>query len=150
MSSTELSGTSEQAARKALEAEHAAVWLYGLATAFTEDSKVRSGIDEAAATHREHRDRTRGLLRAAGVAPPSAEPAYRPPKTVTDQNSALRALLAAEQDCSIGWLAVLERSENRQLSELALTCLTDAATRATRWRSRLGIEPSASAFPGRE
>ncbi|SDK06049.1 protein of unknown function [Actinopolyspora mzabensis] len=150
MSTTELSESSEQAARKALEAEHAAVWLYGLATAFTEEPKVRSEVDEAAATHREHRDRARRLLRAAGAAPPSAEPAYRPPKAVTDQNSALRALLAAEQDCSVGWLAVLERSESRQLSELALTCLTEAATRATRWRLRLGIEPSAPAFPGRE
>ncbi|ASU78185.1 DUF4439 domain-containing protein [Actinopolyspora erythraea] len=150
MSQAELSEAGERAVRQALGAEHAAVWVHGLAKAFVADSKVAAELREAAATHRGHRDRTRELLRSAGVAPPAAEPAYRTPKPVTDQDSALRALLAVEQDCSVGWLAVLERSELWRLNELALTCLTDSATRATRWRLRLDVRPSAPAFPGRE
>ncbi|SDP45791.1 protein of unknown function [Actinopolyspora xinjiangensis] len=150
MSAVELSEAGERAVRQALGTEHAAVWVHGLAKAFVTDQKVAAELREAATTHREHRDRARELLRSAGVAPPVAEPAYRTPKPVTDQDSALRALLAVEQDCSAGWLAVLERSEPRRLKELALTCLTDAATRATRWRLKLGVRPSAPAFPGRE
>ncbi|NYH77974.1 hypothetical protein FHR84_001296 [Actinopolyspora biskrensis] len=150
MSSAELSETGERALERALGTEHAAVWLYGLAKAFANDSGVISAVDEGISAHREHRDRTRRLLRAAGSTPPPAKPAYQPPGAVTDQASAVHALIAAEQDCSVGWLAVLERSENRRLSELALDCLTGSATRATTLRLEAGERPSAPAFPGRE
>ncbi|WP_017974101.1 ferritin-like domain-containing protein [Actinopolyspora halophila] len=149
MSSAELSETGARVLERALGAEHAAVWLYGLAKAFAQDSGVVSAVDEGTSAHRGHRDRTRRLLRAAGNTPPPADPAYRPPESVTDQASAVHALIAAEQDCSVGWLAVLERSENRRLSQLALDCLTGAATRATTLRLEVGEQPGTPAFPGR-
>ncbi|NHD17175.1 MULTISPECIES: ferritin-like domain-containing protein [Actinopolyspora] len=149
MSSAELSENGERALKRALGSEHAAVWLYGLAKAFAADSGVVSAVDEGISAHRDHRDRTRRVLRGAGSTPPPADPAYQPPESVTDQTSAVHALVAAEQDCSVGWLAVLERSENRRLSQLALDCLTGAATRATTLRLEIGEQPSFPAFPGR-
>ncbi|PRW64451.1 ferritin-like domain-containing protein [Actinopolyspora mortivallis] len=150
MSSTELSEDGSGALERALGAEHAAVWVYGLARAFVPESATGSAVEEGASSHREHRDRARTLLRAAGATPPAPRAAYRTPSPVRDRNSAIHALLAVERDCSVGWVAVLERSRSTELSELALRGLTGAARRATKWRIELGERPSVPPFPGRE
>ncbi|MBQ6643050.1 MAG: ferritin-like domain-containing protein [Saccharopolyspora sp.] len=150
--SSELPEQAAQALRTALQAEHAAVWTYGLATAFAEQSAVSSAEQQATELHERHRDDAERLIRAAGSTPAVAAPAYELPQQVTDENSAIRVLTLAEQECAVGWRAVLERTEpdsgDPAVRQLALDALTTAASRATRWRITIGEEPAAKAFPG--
>lgn len=108
MSKLQLSEQATTALRKALGAEHTAVWVYGVAAAYAEEARVDSAVAEAARNHRRLRERTEQLLREAGIDPPAAEPAYSVPQPVTDQNSAIRMLITAEGDCALGWRSVLE------------------------------------------
>lgn len=145
-----MSGLSEDAAaalRSALNAEHAAVWVYGLASAYGSEKRVNSAVSEALQEHADQRGRAEQALRDAGETPPAAQPAYSVPQPVTDQMSAIRAALTAENDCQVGWRSVLENSEDRQLREVALQGLTTSTTRAARWRITID-EPAAQAFPG--
>jgi hypothetical protein len=145
---SELSEQASGALRDALGAEHAAVWVYGLAGAYVQESRVQSAIDEALGHHRNRRDAAERSLRDAGQEPPSAQPGYAPPEPINDQKSAIRMLVTAENDCQIGWRAVLENSDDPTLRRGALDGLTAAATRAARWRLTIGEQPAAQPFPG--
>lgn len=145
-----MSGLSDEAAgalRDALSAEHAAVWVYGLASAYASEKRVNSAASEALEEHVGQRGEAERALRDAGMTPPPAQPAYSVPQPVTDQKSAIRAVLTAEDDCQVGWRSVLENTDDRHLREVALRGMTTSATRATRWRITID-EPGAKAFPG--
>jgi hypothetical protein len=134
-----------KALQRGLAAEHAAVWVYGLATAFLPGTKdVASG----AAAHRALRDAARRWVTAAGDAPRQAAAAYRSPSPVTDAASARRALIAAETDCAAAWRAAVEAGTSTSLRKHALDALTGAAVRATGWRQSSDIVPSADPLPG--
>lgn len=148
MSVLQLSDATERVLGDALRAEYAAIWVCGLASAFAGEAHVAGAIGESARAHREQRDRAQRLYRSAGMSPPTAHPAYRTPRPLEDQNSAIRVLISAERDCTVGWRAVLERAEPAEVRKLALDGLTTAASRATRWRLTIGDQPAARAFPG--
>lgn len=135
------------AVQDALGAEHAAIWVYGLVSAFLPED-FAAAVDEGAAEHRSRRDATERLLADAGGTPRPPEPAYIPPEPVTDQPSALAVLVLAETDTTVAWRAVLERTDDADLRRTALEALTVAAVRATRWRRAAGQTPVALAFPG--
>lgn len=136
-----------QALQKALAAEHAAVWSYGLATAFVSDGQDAE-VERATTAHRSLRDTTARLIRDGGQQAVTQQPGYDTPKPVTDQDSAMRLLAVAERDCSATWRAVLDRTEDGQLRKTALQALTESAVRATNWRKLTGQVPSAEALPG--
>lgn len=136
------------ALRSALGAEHAAVWAYGLAAAYGTSPRVESAINDGMNEHRGHRDTAEGLLQDAGQVPPATQTAYSLPVTVTDQTSAMQALIVAEQDCQVGWRSVLENTDDAGLRRAALDALTVSATRATRWRISMNTQPATQAFPG--
>lgn len=146
---SELSEATGQALRRAVGAEHAAVWVCGLARALAGQSRVRDLIDETTGAHRAARDTAEAVLRQAGRKPPVAQPAYDVGQPVDDQDSAIEVLIRAETDCETGWRAVLEATEDPNLRRTALNALTGAATRATRWRLTIGAEPAVENFPGR-
>lgn len=148
MSRLKLSDAAVTALRDALGAEYAAAWVYDLTTAFVSEDRVRSAVREAVASHRGRRDAARRLLRDAGVEPPPPDAAYRVPRQVTDQDSAIRLLITTEEDCAVGWRAVLEAGDSQRVRRSALDGLTTAATRATRWRITVGEQPPTPAFPG--
>ncbi|SDC31966.1 ferritin-like domain-containing protein [Actinokineospora iranica] len=135
------------AVQQALGAEHAAVWAYGLVSAFLPASFDKP-IGEGATAHRARRDATARLLGAAGAIPEPAEPAYLPPQPVTDQASALALLVSAEQDGTVAWRAVLERTDDADVRKNAADALTESAVRATRWRKAAGVHPATPAMPG--
>lgn len=135
------------ATQRALGAEHAAVWVYGLVSAFLPPS-FDAALREGATAHRARRDATERRLDGVGVAPEPAEPAYVPPEPVADQGSALRLLVTAEQDAAVAWRAVLERCDDGGLRGAALEALTGSAVRATRWRRAAGVSPAVAALPG--
>jgi hypothetical protein len=145
---TELSEEALNALRSALSAEHAALWVYGLANAFAGEARVRSAIGDAVEQHRRLRDTAERALRDAAQTPPAAQPAYDVGEPVGDQKAAIGLLVKAESDCEIGWRSVLENTEDPALRGTALDGLTTSATRATRWRLTIGQQPAAEPFPG--
>ncbi|MBB5155642.1 ferritin-like domain-containing protein [Saccharopolyspora phatthalungensis] len=145
---TELSEEAGKALRSALGAEHAAVWVYGLANAFAGEARVHAAINDAMTQHRRLRDTAEQALRDAAQTPPPAQPAYDVGEPVGDQKSAIELLVKAENDCAIGWRSVLENCEDPALRGTALDGLTTAATRATRWRLTIDRQPAAQPFPG--
>ena len=146
-SGTQLPADAGEAVQAALGAEHAAVWVYELVSAF-----LPAGFDaptqEGLTGHRARRDATERLLAAGGLTPRPAEPAYLPPKPVTDQASAIAVLITAETDCGVAWRAALERTDDATVRKAALDALTAAAVRATRWRKLGGVAPAAVPMPG--
>jgi hypothetical protein len=144
---TSMDATAANATQDALGAEHAALWVYGLVSAFL-PADFDAAVQEGRSAHRARRDATELLLSGAGQSPRSAEPAYVTPQPVTDQASAIAVLVVAETDVTVAWRAVLERTDDKALRAAALAGLTDAAVRATRWRRAGGQTPATSALPG--
>lgn len=135
------------ALQDALAAEHAAVWVYGLVTAFLPATYQGSATD-GATEHRTRRDACERMLASAGVTAKPAQPAYVPPKPVTDGKSAMAVVATAEADVATAWRGVIERTDDRGLRAFASLALTGSARRCTRWRIAAGEQPGAPALPG--
>jgi hypothetical protein len=134
----------------ALGTEHAAVWVYGLVSAFLPAGSTPA-VAAASLAHRERRDAVVALLGRDGVTPPPAAAAYRPPSPVTDAASAAALAVVAEDDVAAAWRAVAERTEaddGGELRRLALDAVTTAATTSVAWRRIAGQTPLVPAFPG--
>ncbi|HTI21015.1 MAG TPA: ferritin-like domain-containing protein [Kutzneria sp.] len=135
------------ALQRALAAEHAAVWAYGLAGAYlppASDPALAKGSE----AHTARRDATISLVKKAGGTPKSAEPGYTTPQPLTNQSSAFVLLVAAESDAASAWRSVLEYTSDQAIRKTALDALTDAAVRAMSWRQAGGQTPSTPALPG--
>ncbi len=137
----------------ALATEHAAVWAYGVVSAFA-PPELADQVDEAATAHRSRRDATERVLSDTGVEPVTAEPAYRTPDPVTDLTGALLLAVTAEDDTAAAWRSVIERCgaledhAQSQLRTAALDALIGAAVRASRWRAAAGVSVPTEPFPG--
>ncbi|MEU0878959.1 ferritin-like domain-containing protein [Lentzea sp. NPDC005914] len=134
------------AVQTALGTEHAALWTYGLVSAFL--GNQAAAVAEGANAHRARRDTTERWLRDKGATPNPPAAAYLPPAPVSDGPSALAALIAVEQDTCAAWHGVLERTDEATLRTSALDALTTAAVRATRWRKAAGTNPASITMPG--
>ncbi|XVV08028.1 ferritin-like domain-containing protein [Actinosynnema sp. CA-248983] len=134
------------AVQDALAAEHAAVWTYGLVSAFIEQQAA--AVAEGALAHRSRRDTTERWLRDKAATPRPPAPAYLPPQPVDSAASAIAALIAVETDACVAWRGVLERTEDAELRKSSLDALTTSAIRATRWRKIAGVSPVSIALPG--
>jgi uncharacterized protein DUF4439 len=135
------------AMQKALSAEHAAVWVYELVSAFLPPA-FNNALTQGATTHRAQRDSTERALTASSVTPQPPEAAYLPPQPVTDQASSMALLVTVESDAAIAWRSVLENTDDTDLRKTALGVLSGSAVRATRWRKAAGTNPAAPALPG--
>ncbi|RKT56959.1 ferritin-like domain-containing protein [Saccharothrix australiensis] len=135
------------AVQSALAAEHAAVWTYGLVSAFV--AQQASAVAEGANAHRARRDTTERWLRDQGAVPSPPAPAYLPPQPVDSAASAIAALISVETDACAAWHGVLERTDDQALRKSALDALTTSAVRATRWRKAAGASPLPITLPGR-
>jgi hypothetical protein len=135
------------ALQQALAAEHAALWLYGTASAFVTGSSETEIIAGMGAVQN-LRDATERRLTAGGVTPTPAQPAYLVPTQITNQTSALTALAIAESDATTAWRSVLEHTDDAGTRSAALAALIDSAVRQTRWRRLAGESPASVAMPG--
>lgn len=134
------------ALQAALAAEHAAVWAYGLATAFLPAQRA-AALAEGAAAHRSRRDVTERTLTAVRVAPVPAEPGYLPPEPVTGAAGALALLVVVESDGAAAWRYVVQQGSG-ELRTSALDALVGSAVRAARWRAAAATGPLTVPFPG--
>ena len=130
----------------ALEAEHAAIFGYGVVGAHAGGNV---GLAQAAElAHRGRRDALIVRLTSKGVAVPAAQAVYALPFPVTDQASALKLAQTLEDRCAAIWRLALPDTTGDE-RKLALDALIDCAARGTAFRKAAGTTPSTTAFPGR-
>ncbi len=129
-----------EALAKALAAEHAAVYAYGVVGAKTAGQlrrRATAGFD----AHRARRDQLRSLISRLGGTPSEPGPIYHLPFEVTTAGDAVRlAVLIEERFTSVYLELAAERDAS--LRRLAAQAMQECATRAYGWR------PIISAFPG--
>lgn len=141
-------GDAAQAVQVGLGTAHAAVWAYGLISAYDTDDLAL--VRECRLANEQIRDSTSDLLSSVGVEPVATEVAYQLPVVVSDRGTALQVAVAVEKDATNAWRAVIGSTGNYQLRRFALTALSDSAVRLTGWRVLAGIAPSTVPFPGNE
>jgi hypothetical protein len=132
----------------ALAAEEAAIWAYGLIGVHlregSEQNQARAAEDEHRVRRDDLVDRLAELL--ASTAPTPA--GYELPFPVEDRESALRLAVQIEDGVAQAWRVVLPVTENAERAG-ALSALTTAAVRATKWRRLAQVTPLTLPFPGR-
>jgi hypothetical protein len=121
--------------QRALAAEHAAVFAYGVI------GGVLRGEALATAGHDAHRGRRDQLISRLGERAVPAEPAYALPFAVEDARRARRLGRVVEQRCAAVYADVVSRTTGATRA-LAAEALTECAVRRLSW----GAEPEA--FPG--
>jgi rubrerythrin len=131
----------------AVDTENAAIFAYGIAVAYAATTR-RDTVDEYTADHRARRDELARLMTAAGATPPEAAVGYVLPVAVSDPVSAVRAMLAAEEDCTRAYRVLLEKADTDAVRRVGVDALSAAAVRAARWRLVLQVSPSTVALPG--
>ncbi|MEU3627326.1 hypothetical protein BS329_01380 [Amycolatopsis coloradensis] len=136
-----------EAVQQALAAEHAAVWVYGLVSAYL-PAAFTGAVTRGAAEHVKRRNVCERMLSAGGQTPTGPEAAYVPPKPVTDAGTAMELVATAESDASAAWLGVIDRTDDAALRTTALNALIGSARRGTAWRAEFGATPVAIAMPG--
>ncbi|MXP22439.1 DUF4439 domain-containing protein [Gordonia sp. HNM0687] len=132
----------------AVDTENAAIFTYGVSTAFVSAAR-RPTVAEYVAAHRVRRNALVAALTAAGVAAPEAAAGYTLPVDVDDSVTAVRALLAAEVDCTVAYRALIEQADDATARRAGLDGLTESSVRAANWRVALRDSPVTVAFPGR-
>ena len=131
----------------AVVAEHAAIYGYGLVSAYVEpdDNEL---VSEALAQHRDRREAAVALLTERSVTVPLPAVGYQLPAVVDSPTSAARLAVRMESDCAVAWRAVLEQTDFEQDRAFGNTALTQCAVMMARWRRVLGAWPVTEAFPG--
>jgi Domain of unknown function (DUF4439) len=135
-----------EALQTALEAEHAAIYGYGVVGAHL-DGDAQNVARQAEAAHRDRRDDIALRIEAAGGALVPAAPAYALPFPVSDPGSALRLAVALEEGAAGAWRAALGGTADDD-RRLALEAYIGCAVMATRWRKAAGVAPLTLPFPG--
>lgn len=132
----------------ALAAEEAAIYAYAPIGVQLTGSGERAEARAAEATHRNRRDSLITRLHELTSSAPPVPAGYALPFPVADRAAALKLAIEVEDAVAGAWRAVLPATEAGDRSS-ALSALTDAAVRATRWRRLAGVSPVTVTFPGR-
>ena len=128
-----------------LEAEHAAVYGYGVLGARLDDATRRVAV-AAVDVHRARRDALAAQLRARGTDPAESLPAYDVAVPTADEALALAVRL--EEGMALRWRDLVGGTDDVELRRLALSGLQETAVRAATWRRRSGTGPVSVALPG--
>ncbi|MEE3850620.1 ferritin-like domain-containing protein [Gordonia sp. LSe1-13] len=131
----------------AVDTENAAIFTYGVSTAFVSAAR-RPTVAEYVAAHRVQRDALVDALNSADATVPEAAAGYTLPVEIDDSVTAVRALLSAEVDCTVAYRALIEQGDTPEIRRMALDGLTAASVRAANWRVALRDSPVTVAFPG--
>lgn len=142
-----MTATTDTLAR-AVDVENAAIFTYGVSTAFVSAAR-RATVADYTAAHRARRDSLVAALQSAQATVPEPAAGYTIPVDVHDSSTAVQALLAAEVDCTVAYRSLIEKGENSDTRRLGLDGLTESSVRAARWRVVLRDSPATVAFPGR-
>jgi hypothetical protein len=139
--------TENDALQKALAAEHAAVWGYGVVgSALGAEGRAPAATSEAA--HRDVRDQVVALLEERKVEPVGAQGGYTLPFPVLSAVDAASLSVVLEDGVAAAWVRVLDQAAERPTRELAVGALGDTEVRAVAWRRAAGKTPVTTALPG--
>ncbi len=127
--------------RKALAAEHAAVFAYGLLGARTAGS-MRAQITRAYDSHRDRRDQLRRLITAQGGEPVEPAPSYALPSVPSTASAAARLAAHVESGIVAAYLELVAAA-GTELRAYAALAMQEAATRSYSFRPAI-----TRAFPG--
>jgi hypothetical protein len=128
-----------------LEAQHAAVYGYGVLGARLDDAARRAAL-AAYDVHRARRDALAAQLRARGAEPEPGPPAYD--VAVADAPGAVALAVRLEEGMALRWRDLVGGTDDVELRRLALSGLQETAVRAATWRERSGSGPVTVALPG--
>lgn len=128
-----------------LEAEHAAVYGYGVVGARL-SGQARRDAQLAFDGHRGRRDQLVARLRERGADPAPPPPAYD--VQVTSEQDALALAVRLEEGLAVRWRDLVGGTDEQALRALALAGLQESAIRAAQWRRRAGVTPPTVALPG--
>jgi len=126
--------------RKVLEAEHAAVYAYGVVGARTGGARRRQAT-AAFDAHRARRDRLRELIVARGGTPAEPAPGYDLPFAVRTDEDCVRLAALIENRVTAAYLELVAVGD-AALRDMAARAMQESATRAYRW------QPEIPDFPG--
>ncbi len=128
-----------------LEAEHAAVYGYGVLGARLDDA-TRPAARTAYNSHRSRRDQLGTALRERSAQVPVTAAAYD--VVVASQGEALLLAVRLEEGMSGRWRDLLAATDDLALRRLGLAGLQETAVRAAQWRRLAGVTPTTVALPG--
>ena len=143
--------TELEALQTTLEAEHAAVYVYGLLGSRTSQAgepDLYAALRAAYEAHRERRDTLVGEVAALGEVPAPAAPAYTPPTGLDTQDGRFAAALELEKGCARTYAALVGSTTGARRDE-AIDLLNDAAARALSFRGTPEIFPGADEYADR-
>ncbi|MBY8859732.1 ferritin-like domain-containing protein [Nocardia sp. CA2R105] len=143
-----MSTADQQVLTAALNAEYAAVYAYGVISAYAAADRNQIVVDFTAA-HRARRDATIDALKATGASVPGPAAAYPPPFTVNDPIPAAKFAVTVETDTAIAWRSAIERADSPAVRRTGTEALTECSVRLATWQKILGTNPATVAFPGR-
>ena len=132
--------TVANALQRALAAEQAAVYGYGVIGAHLTGARLRSATDDWVA-HQVARDQLEAMLRARGADPAAAAVGYRLPAPVHTAAEAASLAALLEDRVTAAYLGLVALGE-RGLRALGALRVRQSALRATSWRG------TTIAFPG--
>lgn len=139
--------THNEALVTAVDSEFAAIFTYGLTTAFI-GSDHRDTVGEFIAEHRVRCDALNAALVSAGEPEQVPAAGYTLPFEVTDDTTSVTALLQAETTCASAYRALVENAESPEIRRLGVDGLTECASRIAYWRGVSGQSPTTVPFPG--
>ena len=128
-----------------LEAEHAAVYGYGVLGARLDEASRRAAL-AAFDVHRARRDALAAQLRARGADPQPSLPAYD--VAVADRTEALALAVRLEEGMALRWRDLVGGTDDVELRRLGISGLQETAVRAATWRELTGSGPVTVALPG--
>ncbi|MFI7639495.1 ferritin-like domain-containing protein [Nonomuraea sp. NPDC049400] len=127
--------------RKALAAEHAVLFAYGLLGARTSGS-LRERVSAAFDAHRARRDQLRSFITARGGRPAEPDASYALPFFPSDQALAVKLAVHLESGVTAAYLE-LAAAQDVTLRRYAALAMQEAVTRSYAFRP---AQPAA--FPG--
>ena len=142
--------TELEALQTTLEAEHAAVYVYGLLGSRTSQAgepELYAALRAAYEAHREHRDTLIGEIAAMDAVPGPAAAAYTAPMGLDTADARYRSALELERACARTYSALVASTTGARRGE-AIGLLDDAAARELSFRGTPEIFPGTDEYAG--
>jgi len=143
--------TELEALQTTLEAEHAAVYVYGLLgsrTSQSAEAPLYQALRAAYEAHRERRDTLIGEIAAMDAVPVPAAAAYTAPLGLDTTDARYRSALELERACARTYSALVGSTSGARRAE-AIALLNDAAARELSFRGTPEIFPGTDEYADR-
>ena len=143
--------TELEALQATLEAEHAAVYVYGVLGARTSQSSapaLYAALRDAHQAHRVRRDGLVGEIAQLGATPVAAATAYEVPGPLATDDAIARAALRLERACATTYASLVANTEGKRRAR-AVEALINAAVRELAFRGTPEIFPGAGEYADR-